>query len=265
MHEYRQPVNPSTRQSNVLPMADTIGTDALDHRIEQLRFDTPATADLVHLNNAGASLSPQPVLDAVIDHLRLEARIGGYEAASEAADRVYRAGGALLGCDPSEVAFSISASDAWWRAFSSIRLVAGDRVLCGSSEYVSNAFALLQAKERGVLVELIPDNDRGQIDLEALERSLDHFQRSGSAAAGCRSNRLRLPLLDRPKVPPRTAGHLPALCQRRAARVPGPIAVHRRSIGTVGHTLGVPSRANCQAIRDVRGELRRQDRVQGGD
>lgn len=157
-------------------MADTIGTDALDHRIEQLRFDTPATSNLVHLNNAGASLSPQPVLDAVIDHLRLEARIGGYEAASEAADaadRVYRAGGALLGCDPSEVAFSISASDAWWRAFSSIRLVAGDRVLCGSSEYVSNAFALLQAKERGILVELIPDDDRGQIDLEALERSLD--------------------------------------------------------------------------------------------
>ena len=32
---------------------------------------------VVHLNNAGAALMPQPVIDAINDHVRLEAEIGG--------------------------------------------------------------------------------------------------------------------------------------------------------------------------------------------
>lgn len=40
----------------------------------------------------GCSLPPQPVLDDYIDHLRLESRVGGYEAAereSSALERTY--------------------------------------------------------------------------------------------------------------------------------------------------------------------------------
>ncbi|MBL4757317.1 MAG: aminotransferase, partial [Rhizobiales bacterium] len=40
--------------------------------IARVRADTPATANIVHFNNAGAALSPLPVLDAVKDHLDLE-------------------------------------------------------------------------------------------------------------------------------------------------------------------------------------------------
>jgi hypothetical protein len=56
--------------------------------VEALRAQTPGCAHRVHLNNAGAALLAQPTLDAMIGHLRLEAEIGGYEAAAVAQDRI---------------------------------------------------------------------------------------------------------------------------------------------------------------------------------
>jgi selenocysteine lyase/cysteine desulfurase len=41
-----------------------------------------------HLNNAGAALMSQPTLAAMTAHLRLEAEIGGYEAAAQAREQV---------------------------------------------------------------------------------------------------------------------------------------------------------------------------------
>ena len=40
--------------------------------LDRLRADTPGSSHRVHLNNAGAALMPQPVLDAMIGYLRRE-------------------------------------------------------------------------------------------------------------------------------------------------------------------------------------------------
>jgi len=55
------------------------GTAVID--VARARAETPGCANVIHFNNAGASLMPQPVLDAVLGHLRLESSIGAYEAA----------------------------------------------------------------------------------------------------------------------------------------------------------------------------------------
>jgi len=65
------------------------------------------------------------------------------------------------------------ASDAWWRAFSAVPLKPGDRVLIGRSEFMANAFGLLQARDRGVLVDVVPNTDTGEIDVAAMANMLD--------------------------------------------------------------------------------------------
>ncbi len=144
--------------------------------LARLRADTPGAELVAHLNNCGSSLPPQPVVDAMVDYLQAEARTGGYEIAADRADELgdfYDATAQYLGCDPSEVAFSSGAAEAWWRAFTSVPLSAGDRILVTSSEYQANAFGWMTATERGVDVEIIPNDDDGVVDLDAMVERID--------------------------------------------------------------------------------------------
>jgi selenocysteine lyase/cysteine desulfurase len=147
-----------------------------DIDIDSVRADTPGCSEVVHLNNAGAALPPRAVLSASIDFLETEARLGGYEAAISRADdvnRVYDAGAELLGCRPQELAFTSSATQAWTSALYSVPLEPGDRVLATTAEYVSNAFALMHLRERGVEVELVPTDEHGRTSIDALADLLD--------------------------------------------------------------------------------------------
>ncbi|MFD0395881.1 aminotransferase class V-fold PLP-dependent enzyme [Streptomyces nogalater] len=131
----------------------------------------------MHLNNAGAALTPAPVLEAVIDHLRLEARLGGYEAAAAQAsevDAVYGSIARLIGCRPHEVAVVESATRAWDTAFYAMRFRPGDRILTSRAEYASNVIAFLQvARRTGARVEVVDDDEHGQLSVADLQRRLD--------------------------------------------------------------------------------------------
>lgn len=140
--------------------------------IARLRSDTPACDSTLHFNNAGAGLMPKPVHDTLVEHLALEAQIGGYEAHAQAAsacDNFYSEMAGLLNAKQGEIAFIENATRAWDMAFFSLPLEPGDRILTHASEYVSNFLGLmLQAKRRGLEIDLIPSDDTGQVDVDAI-------------------------------------------------------------------------------------------------
>jgi len=145
--------------------------------LERARQETPGCANVLHLNNAGASLMPRSVLDATIAHLQLEASIGGYEAAAQAHNTLghaYDAAAALLNCSRDEIAFVENATRAWDMAFYSIPFKPGDRILTAMSEYASNYIAYIQvAQKTGALIEPVPDDEHGQLSLDALRKMID--------------------------------------------------------------------------------------------
>lgn len=144
--------------------------------VDRIRADTSRVDEIVHLNSCGSSLPPSAVVDAQIDYLREEQHRGGYETATARADELgdlYAATALMLGCSIEEVAFQGSAIEGWWRAFLSIPLSPGDRVLASRSEYQGNAFGLLQARARGVDVDVVPNDAAGTIDVSTLEAMLD--------------------------------------------------------------------------------------------
>lgn len=145
--------------------------------LARARDETPGCTDVVHLNNAGAALQPDRVIGAVRGHLALETRIGGYEAADAAEERLaasYDSLARLVGADRDEIAYVENATRAWDLAFYAIPFRPGERIFTTRSEYASNAIAFLQAARRhDVRVEVIPDDEHGQISLDALEAALD--------------------------------------------------------------------------------------------
>jgi len=145
--------------------------------VERARAETPGCRHRIHLNNCGAALMPAPVVDAVKAHLDLEARIGGYEAAAEAAEQVedtYLALAGMLGCAPEEIAVVENATRGWDMAFYAMPFSPGDRILTSVAEYASNYIAFLQvARRTGAVVEPVPNDPYGALDVGALDSMID--------------------------------------------------------------------------------------------
>ena len=141
--------------------------------IDKIRAETPGLAHGIHLMACGSALAPQPVVDAVMRFLELEAKIGGYEAHAQQADMldgVYDSVARLIGAKRNEIAILENATAAWCQAFYALPLKAGDRIITCEAEYAANYVAFLQRQKRdGLEIDVAPSDETGAIDVAALE------------------------------------------------------------------------------------------------
>ncbi|MHB0767958.1 aminotransferase class V-fold PLP-dependent enzyme [Bradyrhizobium sp. 5.13L] len=145
--------------------------------IDRIRAETPATARLAYLHNAGAALMPAPVVAAMKQHIDLEGEIGGYAAADRESDRldaVYGSVARLLNAARDEIALVENATVAWQMAFYALSFGKGDRILTAEAEYAANYVAFLQVVKRtGATIDVVPSDASGELDVQALERMIN--------------------------------------------------------------------------------------------
>ncbi len=109
-------------------------------------------------------------------HFRLEAEIGGYEAAAEAAGAIeaaYEDVASLLGTSPDRIAMTEHATASFVAALSAIPFRPGDVIVTTRNDYVSNQIQYLSLADRfGVEVVRAPDAPEGGVDLQAMEETI---------------------------------------------------------------------------------------------
>ena len=144
--------------------------------IEKFRNGTIGCNHVNHLNNAGASLMPNVVTQSILEHIKLESEIGGYEAAALKAAEIqqfYVQAGKLINCNASNIAFTASATDSYTRALSSIPFCEGDIILTDNDDFISNQIQFLSLQKRfGIKIVRIKNAAIGGVDLHDLEEKL---------------------------------------------------------------------------------------------
>jgi len=140
--------------------------------LDQIRKDTPGCNTKVHFNNAGASLPPSAVTDAVQDYISFESKVGGYEAADIMANEIhefYVRTGTLLNTDADNIAFTSSATSSFALALSSVPLDRGDTILIANEDYISNQIAFLSLQDRmGIQLLRAKSLPSGGVDLNSM-------------------------------------------------------------------------------------------------
>lgn len=148
--------------------------------IDKIRQDIRGLSDgKIFLNNAGSSLMPIAVVDAMIDYLHQEEQSGGYEVANrntELLEQFYEETARLINCKSSNIAFATSATEAYSMALSSIIFKEGDVIITTVDDYISNqiTFISLQKKLNVKIIRTknLPDNE---LDLEDLENLIKEY------------------------------------------------------------------------------------------
>jgi selenocysteine lyase/cysteine desulfurase len=147
---------------------------ASDAAVERWRADTPGCRDRIHLNNAGAGLSPRSVLEAMQGHLVREAELGAYEAQDAAAadgQRAYEAVAQVVGARPANIAVVENATVAVSQALSAFDFRPGDVLVTTRSDYPSSqTMYLALARRQGLVVQRADDLPEGGVDPESVRR-----------------------------------------------------------------------------------------------
>jgi selenocysteine lyase/cysteine desulfurase len=153
---------------------------ALDPELARWRAETPNCESRVHLNNAGAALSPQVVGDAVRAHLDLEERIGAYEAAEARASMVqesYEQLARLVGTRARNIGLVQNSTVAFAQALGAFDFTPDDVVLTTRADYASNQIMYLSlAQRRGVEIVRAPDAPEGGVDVDQLGRLIQRHR-----------------------------------------------------------------------------------------
>jgi len=131
--------------------------------------------DIIHFNNAGASLTNINSIQILKDYIDLEKNVGGYELQEKnkaKLNKFYEVISRLINCKPSEVSFMPNSTLSWNFAFNSIPITKYDDILIFENEYSSNLLTIIKKQNQFRNLKICKLNNLGEIDFSKLEQMI---------------------------------------------------------------------------------------------
>lgn len=134
----------------------------------EIKTDFPILNDIIYMDSASTSLTPEPVLIAVSKYYReYNANVGrGVHRLSQVASQKYKDAhrkiADFIGANEEEVIFTKNTTEAINTVASGLRWKKGDKVVTTLLEHHSNFLPWLKLKSLGVVLDIVkPDKDGG--------------------------------------------------------------------------------------------------------
>jgi cysteine desulfurase/selenocysteine lyase len=147
---------------------------------EGIRGDFPLLAEACYLDSAATSLSPEPVLQAMLEYERhYRANVGrGVHRLSQIASQKYwdahRKVAAFIGAQTGETVFTRNATEAITLVAEGLPWHPGDRVVTTLLEHHSNLLPWMRLRDRkGVELVMVPPGPDGIVTPEAVAAAMD--------------------------------------------------------------------------------------------
>ncbi|MDD1671517.1 MAG: aminotransferase class V-fold PLP-dependent enzyme [Methanomicrobiales archaeon] len=162
-----------SRKSQPQPVCETTTMEN-----EEIRKAFPLLGDIIYLDSASTSLSPEPVLRAMMEFehtYRSNVGRGVHRLAQIASQRYWHAHQKIarfIGADRGEVVFTRNSTEAINMVAQGLCWRPGDGIVTTVLEHHSNLLPWMRLRQKGVDVKIIGINAEYSLDLEGLEKAV---------------------------------------------------------------------------------------------
>ncbi|MDD2834898.1 MAG: cysteine desulfurase [Methanothrix sp.] len=148
--------------------------------VQEIRKDFPIQKDVIYLDSASTSLTPEPVLEAVSDYYRgYKANVGrGIYRMAQLADQRYRDAhrktAKFIGAFEQEgmIIFTRNTTESINIVARGLRWKKGERIVTTLLEHHSNLLPWMRLREKGLDLQIIKPDQTGMIDLAEYEKAI---------------------------------------------------------------------------------------------
>ncbi len=145
----------------------------------EIKTDFPILNDIIYMDSASTSLTPEPVLNVVSKYYReYNANVGrGVHRLSQVASQKYkdahRKVADFIGANEEEVIFMKNTTEAINTVASGLRWKTGDKVVTTLIEHHSNFLPWLRLKGFGVVLDIVKPDKDGEFNVSDFEEVID--------------------------------------------------------------------------------------------
>jgi cysteine desulfurase/selenocysteine lyase len=147
--------------------------------LDKIRSDFPILKDVIYMDSASTSLTPQPVLDFMLDYyLQYNANVGrGVHRLSQMAQQRYsdahKKVAGFIGAEEGDLIFTRNTTESINMVAQGLNWQPNNKIVTTLAEHHSNFLPWLRLRKQGIPLELIKPRQDGSFEISDFERAID--------------------------------------------------------------------------------------------